>query len=287
MAKTNIKNSNYFKGTLNYNNLRIEHQLYLKKMNDVLVETALTIQGMENVLEDVTARLENGETTYIIRLPNKLAKLIPIRRNLVSLQAKLSEDSVRSTYVRSLVFMITLAEDYLAASIRRVLRAYPQKLMISTKGKKLSATEQYQIDVRELLAAGSLDALIEQLATQRVREAVYASPDQYLGYFKSVCGVEFKETTWRKYVEVKATRDLFVHADGRVNAIYLQKAAQHARFGLGEIAIVDAAYFDVATSCLKALLSEIYTGLREKFADSFELKLVFDTDTPSKGPQES
>ncbi|NTG32644.1 hypothetical protein G6K91_00050 [Agrobacterium rhizogenes] len=266
-----------FKRSLNYDHLRLEHQSYLKKLNDVLFETALAIQGMESVLSEVSARLAKGQKSYSIQVPNKLAKLIPIRRNLAALQATLSGNAPLNAYVRSIVFLITLAEDYLAANIRRVLRAYPQKLMISTKGKKLGDSDQYTIDVRDLLAAGSLDAVIEQLAAQRVRDAVYATPQQYLTYFKAVCGVEFKEATWREYVEIKATRDLFVHADGRVNEIYLEKAGQQARFGLGEKVTVDPAYFNATTSCLKALMSEIYTGLRAKFANSVELKKVFDS----------
>jgi len=281
VAALKLKGTNAFKRSVNYDHLRLDHQSYLKKLNDVLVETALAIQGMESVLEDVSSRLAKGQKTYNINVPNKLAKLIPIRRNLSALQVTLAEDAASNAYVRSIVFLITLAEDYIGSNLRRILRAYPQKLMISTKGKKLGDTDQYVVEVRDLLTAASLDVVIERLATQRVRDAIYASPEQYLAYLKAVCTIDLQEQTWRAYVEIKATRDLFVHADGRVNEVYLAKAAQAARFALGEKAVVDAAYFNAAASCVKALMSETYTGLRGKFANSAELNRVFGAGPPS------
>ena len=278
-----MKASTGFKGSLNYNYLRIEHGLYLRKLNDALLETALAIEGMGKVLEDVSAKLATGQTSYTIQVPNKHAKLIPIRRNLTDLQTTLSENSAPNTYVRSIVFLVSLTEDYLATSLKRLLCAYPQKLLISLKGKTLGATEQYPVDVREIVAAESLDTVIEKLAMQRVSSALYASPKVYLAYFNEVCGVKFKETTWNAYVEIKATRDLLVHSDGRVNNIYIEKTGQRARFGLSEKIIVDANYFDSAASCMKALMSEIYTGLRGKFTNSAELKRIIDVRSSSSG----
>ena len=278
MTELKLKGAKALKGTLNYDRLRVEHQSYLKKLNDDLFETTLAIQGMDSVLRDVSSRLAKGQKSYSIQVPNKLAKLIPIRRNLVTLQATLNQDAAPNAYVRSIVFLITLVEDYLAVNMKRVLRAYPKKLLISTKGKKLGDMDQYAIDVRELLEAVSLEAVIEQLAGQRVRDAIYASPTQYVAYFKAVCHVDFKEMTWRSYVEIKATRDLYLHGNGLVNEVYRKKTGEDARFALGEKAIVDAAYFNAATSCLKAVMSEIYTGIRGKFASSIELRKVFDSD---------
>ncbi len=276
-----LKASASFKGSLNYDYLRIEHGSYLRKLNDALLETALAIEGMKKVLKEVSANLSRGETSYTIQVPNKRAKLIPIKRSLTALQTTLSENSAPSAYVRSIVFLISLTEDYLATSLKRLLCAYPQKLLISPKGKVLGATEQYSVDVREIIAASSLDAVIEKLAVQRVSSALYASPQVYLSYFDAVCGIKFEETTWNAYVEIKATRDILVHSDGLVNNIYIEKTGQRARFGLGEKIVVDAAYFDSAASCMKALLAEIYTGLRGKFANSAELKRIIEMGASS------
>jgi len=277
MATQGTTGAKAFKGTLNYDNLRLDHQAHLKKLNDVLVETALSVEGLNSVLEDVVTKIGNGETVYKLRVPNKKAKAIPIRRNLISLRADLQNNITSKEYIKSLVFIITIVEDYLAKNLIRVLIAYPKKLLISTKGNQ-AAAGAYTVEMRDLLDAGSLKAIIRQKAEQRTRDAMYASPVQYIAYFTSVTGTQIDPAVWGSYAEIKATRDLYVHSDGTVNDIYIEKTGAHARYAKGHKAVVDAAYFDAAASCLKSLMSAVYIGLRAGFCSSSELKRVFDEE---------
>jgi len=277
MANQGGMGSRAFKGTLNYDSLRVDHQGQLKKLNDVLVETALAVEGLISVHDDVVERIAQGDTAYHLVVPNKRAKLIPIRRNLQSLAAKLENDISSTQYVKSIVFIVTILEDYLSTNLIRVLRAYPRKLLIPVKGTPGGAAT-YAVEMRDLLEAGSLGAIVRQRAEQRTRDAMYASPAQYIGYFSAVTGVQIKSTVWETYAEIKATRDLYVHSDGTVNDIYIAKTGSRARHTKGQKAVVDAAYFDSAASCLKHLMSEIYVGLRGTFSNSMELRRIFDED---------
>ena len=69
MATQSTTSSKAFKGTLNYDVLRLDHQGQLKKLNDVLVETALSVEGLNSVFDDVVARIARGETAYVLRVP--------------------------------------------------------------------------------------------------------------------------------------------------------------------------------------------------------------------------
>jgi hypothetical protein len=77
--------------------------------------------------------------------------------------------------------------------------------------------------MRDILRLRSVDDLILEKAYQRVRDAMYGSPEQYFSYQKSVLGFEHSETVWRGFVEIKATRDVYIHGDGHVNEVYLKK----------------------------------------------------------------
>jgi hypothetical protein len=281
MATQSNTGSKAFKGTLNYDNLRLDHQGQLKKLNDVLVETALSVEGLTYVLRNVDAKIANNDSLYVMRVPNKKAKSIPIRRNLASLRSKLGSDISSGQYVKSLVFIINVVEDYLSSNVVRILQAYPRKLLISTKGKELGPGATYAVEMRDLIDAGSLEAIIRQKAEQRTRDAMYASPIQYMAYFSSVTSIAVDEAVWASYAEIKATRDLYVHSDGTVNDVYIDKAATRARFSKGQKALVDSTYFDASASCMKHLMSDVYVGLRSVFSNSLELQRVFDAERAS------
>jgi hypothetical protein len=267
-----------FKGMLNYDNLRLDHQGHLKKLNDILVETAISVEGLTGALEDIVVKIADGETSYRLRVPNKNAKSIPIKRNLRSLRNDIEYNIASKEYVKSLVFIIIILEEYLSSNIIRILTADPRKLLISTKGNQIGPGGTYAVEMRDLLDAGSLEAIIRQRAEQRARDAMYAAPKQYIAYFTSVTGIQIDDAVWERYVEIKATRDLYVHGDGTVNDIYIEKTGERARYTKGEKAVVDAAYFDSAASCLKSLMSNVYVGLRSAFCNSTELKRVFDEE---------
>lgn len=274
MPDTEKTGSRAFKGTLNYNNLRIDHQNQLKRLNDSLVETALAIEGLVYVIKNVNEKIKDGNINYIVNVPNKNLKSIPIRRNLKSLYKKINSDGLSYQYVKSLVFIINIVEDYISLNLIRILKSYPQKLLISTKGNPVPPGS-YSVDMRDLIAAGSFEEIVSQKAEQRTRDALYASPKQYAQYFASVTGIKIEKDIWESYAEIKATRDLYVHGNGKINEIYIEKAGGKARYDLGEVAVVDAVYFDRAASCMKRLMSAIFVGLRSGYAESVELNNIF------------
>src|SRR5690606_24248426 len=57
---------------------------------------------------------------------------------------------------------------------------------------------------------------------------------------------------FHRYIEVKASRDIFIHNQGVANEIYARKAGSHARVTPGMLLPADAAYFlESYESCLR------------------------------------
>ncbi len=265
-----------FMDTLNYDRLRTDHQRQLNKINDVVVQTTSAIQGLKIVLKKAKDRLSAGNKTLSAVVPNKISKKVTLQRNLQRHISQLEDQIATGAYVQALVFAVTIVEDYLASNLTRMLRAYPSKLLISLKGKKLGDGESLPVDMRDIIAARTLDDLVKGKAGQRAREAMFAMPSRYLAYFEAITDLKITAGVWERFIEVKATRDLYVHGDGTINEIYLGKVGQKARGSLGDVAGVDAEYFDKAISCLKSLMSEVYVGLREKHCDSEPLFRLFE-----------
>ena len=48
---------------------------------------------------------------------------------------------------------------------------------------------------------------------------------------------------YHKYIEIKATRDIYIHNKGNANEMYLSKAGSHARVKAEEFLPIDTIYF--------------------------------------------
>jgi hypothetical protein len=81
----------------------------------------------------------------------------------------------------------------------------------------------------------------------------YKSPGEFADFFGKCVGVNLLECpAFHRYIEVKASRDIFIHNQGVANDIYAKKAASHARVSPGFVLPADAAYFlESYESCLR------------------------------------
>jgi hypothetical protein len=117
-------------------------------------------------------------------------------------------------------------------------------------------------------------SLVER-ASQRARDALYAAPRQYAAYMASVLGFEVPASTLDRYVESKATRDLYVHGNGTANSIYISKAGKLARAKMGDVVPFDHQYLQSSIGNMKQMFSAIYKGMLDKFGESEEIERAF------------
>jgi hypothetical protein len=254
--------------------LRRDNQAHLRSINNIFIETEFCVKGLRSVLKEVSKENEQKTNRLHIAAPTVKGKIGNISREIDDVLDILNQRIETKEYLQSLVFAVALVEDYMGKTLVRVIRAYPGKSLISIKGNPLKGENAFPVDMRDIVRLRSVDDLILEKAYQRVRDAMYASPEQYFAYQKSVLGFEYSEAVWRGFVEIKATRDVYIHGDGHVNEVYLKKTGSMARAKIGEKLIVDSAYLNSSVTCMKCVFTETYKGLRNKYANSEELHRI-------------
>jgi hypothetical protein len=143
--------------------------------------------------------------------------------------------------------------------------------MISHKGNE---SQVYSIELKEVLCYNSIDQIILDRATQRSRDAFFASPRVYIQYLETIMSFKIPETLTMQFIEIKATRDVYVHDDGSANKTYINKVGALARSTISNPLSVDPKYLSSSVSCMKDIFSAIYRGMIDTYGDSEEISKV-------------
>lgn len=129
--------------------------------------------------------------------------------------------------------LVAIVEAMLGDVTRAVILKYPKK--IGNKRK---------INSEMVLAASSITEIHHHTINSILNELSYKSPKDFVEAIKDLISVNFLECpAFHKYIELKATRDIYIHNRGVANEIYCHKADSHARVRLGQNLPVDTIYF--------------------------------------------
>ncbi len=135
--------------------------------------------------------------------------------------------------------LVTTVEALLGDILRTTLIEFPVK--ISNKRK---------IDAELVLEAQSLEEIKISLVNIIINELAYKSPKDFAEEFSKYIGIKLIEKpAFHKYIELKATRDIYIHNQGVANEIYLSKADTLARVKSGTFLPVDIQYFLQSYEC--------------------------------------
>ncbi|MEK6478444.1 hypothetical protein WJR50_12950 [Catalinimonas sp. 4WD22] len=155
--------------------------------------------------------------------------------------------------------LVTTIEALLGDILRATLIEFPVK--ISNKRK---------IDAELVLEAHSLEEIKIALVNTIINELAYKSPKDFAEEFSKYVGIKLLEKpAFHKYVELKATRDIYIHNQGVANEIYLSKADTLARVKAGNFLPVDIQYFLQSYECCLQV-TEILEGELNKIWPSPE-----------------
>jgi hypothetical protein len=167
----------------------------------------------------------------------------------------------KQTRVSAIISSISYFENYMNDILLNILICYPEKL-----GKK-------QFDIGDLKVVGSIYGLIELKANQTVLELAYGRFDSYIEKISGL--LELKKTITRtteftslisQVNEIKATRDVFIHNNGKVNAIYKDKAKDCLRENsIGADLKVEYDYFITSIDYVINFIELIDTGIADNY----------------------
>ncbi len=153
-----------------------------------------------------------------------------------------SKDEIISQYteltnsqiaVNGIYQLVTILEAALSDFLREVILTYPQKI-----GKKRD------IKSNMVLSCTSIEELHLKIVDEIVHKLSFASPKDFAEECKSFFSINMLECpAFHKYLEIKATRDIYIHNLGVANEKYIVKADSHARVKSGQRLPVNIAYF--------------------------------------------
>ena len=135
--------------------------------------------------------------------------------------------------VNGIAQLVTITEALLGDIVRNVIVRYPHKL-----GARRT------IQLQAVLEAQSLEEVHLRASDALLNELSYKSPAEFSEALDNLLSINLLECpAFHKYIELKATRDIYVHNRGIVNETYLKKADSHSRARIGQVLPVDIPYF--------------------------------------------
>jgi len=179
--------------------------------------------------------------------------------------------------VNALVQLVTLVETMLGDVVRAVVVRYPQKL-----GAKRN------ISIQAVLESTSLEEVHLRATDTLLNELAYKSPSEFAESVQPLLSTNLLECpAFHRYVEVKATRDIFIHNQGIANDVYVRKALSHARVKAGVELPADIQYFLESYECCLQIADWLEVELHNHWHSSdYEDRKNPVIEPPSFAPEE-
>lgn len=239
------------------------HQEVLRTLNDLYIESQTVVSNLKKV------RGLRSKVKRKISVPGLGDENTIIYRTHLEINSIRSRTINRREYEKTLMLIISTVEDYLLSYIRLVLRAHPARILKSIKGNN----SQLNVDLSVLIKDG-YENVLEREISSRLASASFAAPAEYTKYFNEILGDNLREDALKRYIELKASRDLIVHAQSHVNSIYLTKTGEDARAGLGELLPINVQYFDASLKTAKQICVSVYRIARRKYGSDVSVATV-------------
>ncbi|MGB8839851.1 MAG: hypothetical protein WCC64_02165 [Aliidongia sp.] len=244
-------------------------QVYFRRLNDVHIAAQVTCAALDAHRRSLVSlsKKAGANRFHHYEVPSAGRPTARIRRERRDVEALVKRAMEAGEYQKSLVLAVSITEDYIINILKLLLRAHPERLVRGVKGGDARST----IQVEDFVSRGR-DEIIEELIRARISGVLYGKPAEYLKYLAMIMEIEVPQDTLEAFFEIKATRDIIVHADGRVNDRYVEKAGGRARAEVGKLLVADRVYFDGAIAAMKNLIRQIHDGVCAKYAEDEEVR---------------
>lgn len=135
--------------------------------------------------------------------------------------------------INGIIQLVAIVEAMLGDVVRAIILKYPQKL-----------SAKRTVNLKSVLEAVSIEEVHLRATDQLLNEMSYKSPREFAEFLEGMISINLLECpAFHRYMEVKASRDIFIHNRGTVNEVYLRKAGSHQRAPAGAKLPADVQYF--------------------------------------------
>ena len=129
--------------------------------------------------------------------------------------------------------LVTLTEVAFTDILTSIIKQFPRKL-----------GEKRTLAMSSIFDCTTLDAVRQAAILSYLNELAYKSPREFAESVENIFSFNILELPpYHRYIEMKATRDIYIHNQGWSNAIYKSKASSLARVKLNEFLPIDVKYF--------------------------------------------
>jgi hypothetical protein len=219
------------------------------------------IEQVEPLLLDAKARYQSSKSRADRRyyVPSVDRKKFA-KRTDAELKAIYDHYTSTGLFEAFLVNSASQFESFLSDVVIVFLTHYPARITESVQGVPACPN----IAPRDLVAAPSKDRLLQRVFADHVVNVFRQRPSVYMAYMVELLSIR-NDPSFTDYYEVAATRDLVVHNNSVVNALYLDKAGAKARGELGAKIPVDKSYYYDALARLKKVSGAIKRDIEKKY----------------------
>jgi hypothetical protein len=141
--------------------------------------------------------------------------------------------SIHQLSINAIVQLVTIVETMIGEIVSAIVMRYPEKL----GGKRT-------LSIQTILESASLEEIHVRATDTLLNELSYKSPADFAEFMKQLLSVNLLECpAFHRYMEIKATRDIFIHNRGVANEVYVRKAGTHLRVSSGMTLPMDIGYF--------------------------------------------
>lgn len=241
--------------------------LYFRRLNNIYIAAQATCAALEAyataLAKEPRKAADRGKVYRHFQVPSGGKPTARIRRELTDVEALIGEAIREGEYQKSLVLAVSITEDYIVNILKMMLRAHPDRI---TRGWSGADGNRPQMLVDDFVSKVR-DELIDELIWKKLNGKMYKNPAEYLKYLSQIVEVKIPIEALGAFLEVKATRDIVVHANGFANETYVAKAGPLARAQAGHLLPVSDEYFNAAVSHMKSLIGQIHDAVCLKYAN--------------------
>lgn len=143
--------------------------------------------------------------------------------------------------------IVTLFEAFFFDLLKIWLQMYP----LSLSGSK--------IDAKIILESPDKESIVDFMIDKDLNEVKYKRISEWFDYLKGKVSLKgyFVENEIEKLAEVRASRDVLVHAQGIVGTIYLTKSGTCARYLVGERVEISEIYLTETWSLTQKVMTQL------------------------------
>ncbi len=174
---------------------------------------------VELFLNSATTEAALGESFAFFGRMREAGKSIPKEFENLDPGGNLKEEDRRLVpFIRSQQFvaMVATLEIFLSTILTSVLKAFPEKV-----GRE-------SLSISDLIEANNIETAIEYGIERKLNAMFYASPKEYRKAVESYLSMpgSVVEKDWPFFIEMKARRDVGIHANWTKNSRYIAKVSE-------------------------------------------------------------